>query len=236
MAISDVDFMLDIPQGLPANAGFDALSHAVEAVGSMLATDYTDGLAIDAIKQLVSYLPRAFLHGKGDITAREKVANAATMAGLAFANAFLGICHSLAHKLGAYFHIPHGLANALLLKEVMKFNAEFPPAKMGTFPQYPYPVALKKYAQIAKAIGLSGETDRELFDKLLDKIDDLKTLLKMPKTIKEALGGKVKKEEFFKAIDSMSKDAFDDQCTGANPRYPLVSEIRSIYEKCWDGK
>ena len=236
MAISDIDFMLDIPPTLTANAGFDALSHAIEAVGSMLSTDYTDGLAIDAIKLLVAYLPHAFLHGKGDITAREKVANAATMAGLAFANAFLGICHSLAHKLGAYFHIPHGLANALLLKEVMKFNAEFPPAKMGTFPQYPYPVALKKYAKIAKAIGLVGETDKELFDKLLDKIDEVKSLLKMPKTIKEALGGKVKKEEFFKAIDRMSKDAFDDQCTGANPRYPLVTEIRTIYEKCWDGK
>lgn len=236
MAISDVDFMLDIPQGLTANAGFDALSHAVEAVGSMLATDYTNGLAIDAVKLLNAYLPRAYLHGKGDMQAREKVANSATMAGIAFANAFLGLCHSMAHKLGAYFHLPHGVANALLLIQVMKYNAEFPPKKMGTFPQYAYPVALERYANLARAIGLSGETDIDCFNALIDTISQLKGTLNLPKSIKEALGGKVKKEAFLKVLDRMSLDAFDDQCTGANPRYPLVEEIKEIYLKCWDGE
>ncbi len=236
MAICDVDFMMDIPKGLTANAGFDALSHAVEATASMLASDYTDGLAVDAIKLLNAYLPRAFLHGRGDIEAREKVANSATMAGMAFANAFLGLCHSMAHKLGAYFHLPHGIANALLLIEVMKYNAEFPPKKMGTFPQYAYPVALKKYAKVARAIGLSGETDDECFENLLNAIQKLKDTLRLPKNIKEALGGKVTKEEFLKALDKMSLDAFDDQCTGANPRYPLISEIKEIYLQCWDSE
>ncbi len=235
MAICDVELMLDIPKNLTANAGFDALSHAIEAVASLLASDFTNGLALEAISLLVAYLPRAYEAGRGDILAREKVANAATISGMAFANAFLGVCHSMAHKLGARWHIPHGLANSLLLIEVMKFNASPTPEKMGTFPQYAYPDCLARYARVARYIGCEGEDDQALFEGLLEKIRELQRKLKLPKTIKEALGG-VSEREFLDSVDKMSRDAFDDQCTGANPRYPLVSEIRQIYLSAYYGE
>jgi acetaldehyde dehydrogenase/alcohol dehydrogenase len=233
VAICDVELMLDIPQKLTAYAGFDALSHAMEAVASIVATDYTNALAIEAIKLLVEYLPRAFEKGREDVIAREKVANGATMAGIAFANAFLGLCHSMAHKLGGYYHLPHGLSNALLLCEVMKFNAEYPPKKMGTFPQYATPEALKRYARVGRELGLAGNTDEELFESLLRKIEELKNCLGLPKTIREALLNKVSKKEFEKSLDKMAEDAFDDQCTGANPRYPLLSEIKNLYLRAY---
>ena len=236
VAICDAELMLDIPQKLTAYAGFDALSHAVEAVGSLLASDFTNGLAYEAISLLISYLPRAFEKGSGDILAREKVANAATMAGMAFANAFLGVCHSMAHKLGARWHLPHGMANSLLLIEVMKFNAVPAPEKMGTFPQYAYPDCLARYAKVARYIGCKGETDEELFGALLEKIEEVQRVLQIPKTIKEALGAGVSESAFLESVDKMSKDAFDDQCTGANPRYPLVREIRQMYLNAYYGQ
>ena len=236
MAICDVELMLDIPKKLTANAGFDALSHAVEAVASLLASDYTNGIALEAISLLIAYLPRAFLKGRADVEARERVANAATMSGIAFANAFLGVCHSMAHKLGARWHLPHGMANSLLLIEVMKFNAAAIPEKMGTFPQYAYPDCLARYARIAKYIGCEGKTDEALFEELVKKIEDLQAQLELPKTIKEALGEGVSEQEFLDSLDKMSRDAFDDQCTGANPRYPLVKEIKQMYLNAYYGK
>ena len=236
MAICDVDLMLDIPKKLTAFAGLDALSHAMEAVASMLASDYTNGLALEAIYQLNAYLPLAYEIGRGDVWAREKVENAATMAGMAFANAFLGVCHSMAHKLGARWHLPHGLSNALLLGEVMKFNASPRPEKMGTFPQYAYPDCLARYARVARCIGCQGNTDEELFEKLLERIEALKERLDIPKTIREALGDDVTEEAFLESVDSLSRDAFDDQCTGANPRYPLVQEIKEMYLRAYYGK
>ncbi len=235
MAICDVDLMLDIPPALTANAGIDALSHAIEAVASMVASDYTNGLAYEAISLLISYLPRAFLLGRSDLEAREKVANAATMSGLAFANAFLGVCHSMAHKLGARWHLPHGIANALLLVEVMKFNAAKAPEKMGTFPQYAYPDCLARYAKIAKYIGCEGKDEEESFGNVIHVIEKLKEDLCLPKTIREALGERVTEDMFLQSLDEMSKDAFDDQCTGANPRYPLVEEIKQIYLNAYYG-
>jgi acetaldehyde dehydrogenase/alcohol dehydrogenase len=236
MAISDVDLMAEIPRGLTANAGFDALSHAVEAVASLLASDYTNALAYESICLLVQYLPRAFTRGGADMEARERVANAATMAGIAFANAFLGVCHSMAHKLGAVWHLPHGIANALLLGEVMRFNATSNPLKMGTFPQYEYPDCLRRYAEIARRIGLKGKTDEELFNALLEKLETLKAELGLPKTIREALGDDVSEEAFLNTLDKMSEDAYDDQCTGANPRYPLVEEIKQMYKNAYYGR
>lgn len=236
MAICDVELMLDIPPKLTALAGFDALSHAIEAVVSVAASDYTDSLAFEAINMLFEFLPRAYQNGRQDIEAREKVANAATMAGIAFANAFLGVCHSMAHKLGAYWHLPHGMANGLLLVEVMRFNASKTPRKMGTFPQYAYPKAMGKYAEIAKRIGIVGQTDEESVEKLIQKIEELKQTLHMPKSIQEAIGDKGTEKEFLEALDKMSEDAFDDQCTGANPRYPLVEEIKAMYTRAYYGK
>lgn len=236
MAICDVELMLDIPKKLTANAGFDALSHAVEAVASLMASDFTNGLAYEAISLLVKYLPRVYLKGREDLEARERVANAATISGIAFANAFLGVCHSMAHKLGARWHLPHGLANSLLLIEVMKFNASKAPVKMGTFPQYAYPDCLARYARAARTLGLSGQTDEELFESLLDKIREIQSVLEMPRTIKEALGERVSEAEFLSSLDKMSRDAFDDQCTGANPRYPLVEEIKQMYLNAYYGK
>ena len=236
MAICDVDLMLDIPQKLTAYTGLDALSHAMEAVASVLASDYTNGLALEAIYLLNAYLPRAFECGRGDILAREKVANAATMAGMAFSNAFLGVCHSMAHKLGARWHLPHGLSNALLLGEVMRFNASPRPEKMGTFPQYAYPDCLTRYARVARYIGCPGKTDEELFEGLLARLDEMKALLGIPKTIKEALGADVSEQAFLESVEKLSRDAFDDQCTGANPRYPLVEEIKGMYLRAYYGK
>ena len=228
--------MLDIPKKLTAYAGFDALSHAVEAAASLLASDYTNGVALEAISLLISYLPRAFSLGREDIEARERVANAATMSGLAFANAFLGVCHSMAHKLGARWHLPHGMANSLLLIEVMRFNASPIPEKMGTFPQYAYPDCLARYARIAKYIGCEGKTEEALFEEFIQRIEALQRQLEIPKTIKEALGEGVTEEAFLNSLDKMSKDAFDDQCTGANPRYPLVEEIKQMYVNAYYGK
>ena len=236
IAICDVDLMMDIPPRLTAYAGFDALSHAIEAVASLLASDYTNGLAYEAIALLMQYLPRAFLHGREDAVAREKVANAATMSGMAFANAFLGVCHSMAHKLGARWHLPHGLSNALLLTEVMRFNAWPKPEKMGTFPQYAYPDCLARYAKVAKYLSCKGDTDEALFEALLAKIEELLQILQIPKSIKEALGDKVTEKEFLDSVEGMSRDAFDDQCTGANPRYPLVREIKELYLRAYYGK
>lgn len=236
MAISDVELMLDIPKSLTANAGIDALSHAIEAAASLLASDYTNGLAFEAISLLIEYLPRAYRYGRGDILAREKVANAATMSGMAFANAFLGVCHSMAHKLGARWHLPHGMANALLLSEVMRFNASPRPEKMGTFPQYAYPDCLARYAKIAKYIGCKGSSDTELFEGLLKRIEELQEVLELPKSIREAIGDRGTESEFLESLEKMSRDAFDDQCTGANPRYPLVSEIRQMYINAYYGK
>ncbi len=235
MAICDVELTLDIPKRLTAHAGFDALSHAMEAVASLLASDYTNGIALEAISLLVKYLPPAYKFGRGDIIAREKVANAATMSGIAFANAFLGVCHSMAHKLGARWHIPHGLANSLLLVEVMRFNAAAVPNKMGTFPQYAYPDCLARYARVARYIGCKGDTDEVLFEGLLAKIGEIRRDLELPATIKEALGDGVSEEAFLESVDKMSRDAFDDQCTGANPRYPLVKEIRETYLRAYYG-
>ena len=236
MAICDVELMLDIPKKLTAYAGFDALSHAMEAVASMLASDYTNGLALEAIYLLDKYLPLAFEKGRGDILAREKVANGATMAGMAFANAFLGVCHSMAHKLGARWHLPHGMANALLLTEVMRFNASPQPEKMGTFPQYAYPDCLARYARVARYLGCKGKTDEELLDTLIERIEGLKSVLGIPKTIKEALGEDVSEEAFLESLEKLSRDAFDDQCTGANPRYPLVREIKEMYLRAYYGR
>ncbi len=236
MAICDADLMMDIPKRLTAYAGFDALSHAMEAVASLLASDFTNGLAYEAISLLVSYLPLAFEKGRGDPIAREKVANAATMSGMAFANAFLGVCHSMAHKLGARWHLPHGMANSLLLVEVMRFNAVPAPEKMGTFPQYAYPDCLARYAKVARYIGCKGETDEEAFEELIDRIEKLQTALEIPKTIKEALGDRATEKEFLDSLPEMSRDAFDDQCTGANPRYPLVAEIKEMYLRAYYGR
>ena len=236
MAICDVDLMLDIPKKLTAYAGFDALSHAMEAIASLLASDYTNGMAYEAIALLMEYLPRAYKKGRADLVAREKVANAATMSGLAFANAFLGVCHSMAHKLGARWHLPHGLSNALLLIKVMQFNASPSPEKMGTFPQYVYPDCLARYAKVAKYVGCKGETEEELLQNLIDKIEELQDVLEIPKTIKEALGDEVTEKQFLESVEGMSLDAFDDQCTGANPRYPLVKEIKELYVKAYYGK
>ena len=185
---------------------------------------------------LVKYLPRAYTKGRGDLEAREKVANAATMAGVAFANAFLGLCHSMAHKLGAAWHLPHGVANALLLVEVMKFNAEKVPTKMGTFPQYAYPDALVRYAKVAKLLGLNGDSEEQLFTALIQKIEELKATLNLPKTIREAIGDKGNEQNFLDCVDDLAREAFDDQCTGANPRYPLVEEIKQLYLRAYYGK
>ena len=235
-AVCDAELMTDIPPSLTANAGFDALSHAIEAVASVVASDFTNGIAYEAIALLFEYLPRAFELGGQDLQAREKVANAATMSGMAFANAFLGVCHSMAHKLGARWHLPHGMANSLLLIEVMKFNASPTPEKMGTFPQYAYPDCLARYAKIAKYLGLAGETDEERTFALIREIESLQERLRLPKSIKEALGERATEKEFLDSVDEMSRDAFDDQCTGANPRYPLVREIKEMYLRAYYGK
>lgn len=233
MAIVDVDLMMHMPKSLTSASGIDALTHAIEAYGSMLSSDYTNGLALQATKNIFEYLPSAYENGAKDPIAREKMANASTMAGMAFANAFLGICHSMAHKLGAFHHLPHGVANALLINEVMKFNIAEAPTKMGTFSQYKYPEILKRYAEIASFIGINGANDEEKFQKLLAKIDVLKAKVGIPKTIKAA---GIDEEKFLATLDEMVEQAFDDQCTGANPRYPLMSEIKEMYLKVYYGK
>ncbi len=233
MAIIDADFHMSAPKGLTSASGIDAVTHALEAIASMMATDYTDGLAIQSLKVIFKYLPRAYDNGPNDPEAREKMANAATMAGMAFANAFLGICHSMAHKLGAFHHLPHGIANALLIDEVVRFNAAEVPAKMGTFPQYAYPHTMARYAEVADALGLGGKTDEEKVEKLLKAVDALKERVGIKKTIKDYVPDEA---DFIARLDAMVEQAFDDQCTGANPRYPLMSEIKQMYLNAYYGR
>ena len=233
MAIVDADMMMTMPKGLTAATGIDAMTHALEAYASVMATDYTDGIAITALRNIFTYLPRAYNDGANDPKAREKMANASTMAGMAFANAFLGVCHSMAHKLGAFHHLPHGIANALMIDEVLRFNAAEVPTKMGTFPQYDHPHTLARYAEIAEALGIDGKDDEEKLEKLIAKIDDLKEKVGIKKTIKDY---GVDEKYFLDTLDEMTEQAFDDQCTGANPRYPLMSEIKEMYLKAYYGE
>ena len=232
MAIIDADNMMSQPKGLTSASGIDALTHALEAYASIMATDYTDGLALKAMKNIFKYLPSAYENGANDPIAREKMADASCMAGMAFANAFLGVCHSMAHKLGAFHHLPHGVANALLINEVMKFNATDVPTKMGTFSQYQYPHALERYAECARFVGVVGKDDKETFEKFLEKIDELKAAVGIKKTIKEY---GVDEKYFLDTLDEMVEQAFDDQCTGANPRYPLMKEIKEMYLRVYYG-
>ena len=233
MAIVDADMMMNQPKGLTSASGIDALTHALEAYASIMATDYTDGLALKAIKTIFEYLPRAYEYGAADVEAREKMADASTMAGMAFANAFLGVCHSMAHKLGAFYHLPHGVANALMICEVLRFNASETPTKMGTFPQYEYPHTLARYAEIADYVGLKGKNDKEKLDNLIKAVEELKEKVGIKKTIKDY---GVDEKEFLDRLDEMVEQAFDDQCTGANPRYPLMSEIKEMYLRAYYGK
>ncbi len=233
MAIIDTDFHMSAPKGLTAASGIDAVSHALEAYASMMATDYTDGLAIKALQTIFEYLPRAYENGQTDAFAREKMANAATMAGMAFANAFLGVCHSMAHKLGAFHHIPHGVANALMLDEVIRFNSADVPAKMGTFPQYDHPHTLGRYAEVADALKIKGKTDEEKVANLIKALDELKATVGIKPTIKDYVPDE---KAFLSSLDEMTEQAFDDQCTGANPRYPLMSEIKQMYLNAYYGK
>ena len=232
MAIVDADLMMDQPKSLTSASGIDALTHAIEAYVSMMATDYTDGLALKAIKMIFEYLPRAYEHGAADPKAREKMADASTIAGMAFANAFLGICHSMAHKLGAFHHLPHGVANALLITEVIRYNAAEAPAKMGTFPQYDHPRAMERYAEIADALGLTGTTNEEKLENLVRAVDELKEKVGIKKTIRDY---GITEEDFLASLDDMAEQAFDDQCTGTNPRYPLISEIKQMYLNAYYG-
>lgn len=232
MAIVDANTMMNAPKGLTSASGIDAVTHALEAYASMMATDYTDSLAIGALKTIFEYLPRAYDNGPNDPEAREKMANAATMAGMAFANAFLGVCHSMAHKLGAFHHIPHGIANALMIEEVLRFNAAEVPTKMGTFPQYDHPHTLRRYAEIAEALNLGGTTDKEKLENLIKAINALKERIGIKKTIKDY---DVAESDFLETLDEMTEQAFDDQCTGANPRLPLLEEIKKMYLNAYYG-
>ena len=233
MAIVDADMMMNAPRGLTAASGIDAVTHALEAYASMLATDYTDSLALRSLKMIFEYLPQAYENGPVDPLAREKMANAATMAGMAFANAFLGVCHSMAHKLGAFYHLPHGVANALMIDQVLRFNASETPAKMGTFSQYDHPHTLARYAEIADYLGVKGDTDADKLEGLIALVDDLKKKIGIKDTIREY---GIDETAFLARLDDMVEQAFDDQCTGANPRYPLMSEIRQMYLNAYYGK
>ena len=232
MAIVDADNMMNQPRGLTAASGIDVLTHALEAYASMLATDYTDGLALKAMKNVFAYLPRAYDRGAADPEAREKMADASCMAGMAFANAFLGVCHSMAHKLGAYHHLPHGIANALMITYVLRYNSAEAPAKMGTFPQYAYPHTKARYVECANFCGVCGRDDDETLDLFIEKIEQLKAAVGVKKSIAEY---GISEEDFMATLDQMVEDAFDDQCTGANPRYPLMSEIKEMYLKAYRG-
>ena len=232
MAIVDTDNMMSAPKGLTCASGIDVMTHAIEAYVSVMASDYTDSLALKAIKLVFDYLPRAYRDGN-DVEARDHMANASCMAGMAFANAFLGVNHSLAHKLGAFHHIPHGIANALVLTDVMRYNSAEVPTKMGTFPQYQYPHTLARYAEIGRFVGLTGKDDQEVFEKLLEKLEELKKTIEIKPTIKDY---NVDEKYFLETLDEMTEQAFNDQCTGANPRYPLMSELKEIYLKAYYGK
>ncbi len=233
MAIVDADLHMSAPKGLTSASGIDAVSHNLEAIASIMATDYTDGIALQSLKMIFEYLPRAYDNGPNDPEAREKMANAATMAGMAFANAFLGVCHSMAHKLGAFYHIPHGVANALMLDEVLLFNASETPVKMGTFSQYDHPHTLERYAMVADYLGLGGKDDETKLKNLIKALDELKEKIGIKKTIADY---GVDEKEFLEKLDEMATLAFDDQCTGANPRYPLIEEIKKMYLNAYYGK
>ncbi len=233
MAIIDADLMMNMPRGLTAASGIDAMTHALEAYAAMLATDYTDGLALKALKIIFEYLPKAYENGASDPEAREKMANASTIAGMAFANAFLGICHSMAHKLGAFHHLPHGIANALMINEVIRFNASEAPTKMGTFSQYDHPHTLARYAEIADYLGLKGKNNTEKLENLIKAIDQLKERVGIKKTIRDY---EIDEKDFLDRLDEMVDQAFDDQCTGANPRYPLMSELKEMYLRAYYGE
>ena len=233
MAIVDADMMMNQPKGLTSASGIDALTHALEAYASIMATDFTDGLALKAMKNIFEYLPYAYDKGPHDAKAREKMAEASTMAGMAFANAFLGVCHSMAHKLGAYHHLPHGIANALLITIVMRFNAAEVPTKMGTFSQYAYPHTLDRYLECADFLGIKGRTKEDKFNNFIDAIEELKDKVGIKKTIKDY---GIEEADFLATLDEMVENAFDDQCTGANPRYPLMSEIKEMYLKAYYGE
>ena len=233
MAIVDADMMMNAPKGLTSASGIDAVSHALEAYASVMATDYTDGLALRSLKMIFEYLPRAYDNGANDPVAREKMGNAATMAGMAFANAFLGVCPSMAHKLGAFHHLPHGVANALMLEEVIRFNSSEVPAKMGTFSQYDHPHTMARYAEVADYLNLGGKTDEEKVENLIKAVNDLKDKVGIKKTIKDY---DIDEKVFLDTLDDMVEQAFDDQCTGANPRYPLMSEIKDMYMRAYYGK
>ncbi len=233
MAIIDTDLHMSAPKGLTAASGIDAVTHALEAYASVMSTDYTDGLALQALKVIFKYLPEAYENGQTNVEAREKMANAATMAGMAFANAFLGVCHSMAHKLGAFHHLPHGVANALMIDEVIRFNSAEVPTKMGTFSQYAYPHTLARYAEVAEGLGINGKTDKEKVENLIKAIDKLKEKVGIKKTIKDY---GIDEKDFLERLDDMVEQAFDDQCTGANPRYPLMSEIKQMYLNAYYGK
>ena len=233
MAIIDTDYMMTQPRGLTSASGIDALTHALEAYVSIMATDFTDGLALKAAKNIFDYLPRCYEDGPNDPVAREHMANASTMAGMAFANAFLGVCHSMAHKLGAYHHLPHGVANALLIEHVMRYNADPAPVKMGTFSQYPYPHAKERYCEVARFVGITGKDDDEVFENFIGAIAALKERVGIRKYIKDY---DIKEEDFLVTLDEMVENAFNDQCTGANPRYPLMSEIKELYLRAYDGR
>ncbi len=233
MAIVDTDNMMTQPKGLTSASGIDVMTHALEAYVSIMNSEFTDSLALKATKLVFDYLPRAYEKGAADVEARDKMAMASCMAGMAFANAFLGVNHSLAHKLGAFHHIPHGVANALVLTYVMRYNASEVPAKMGTFPQYAYPHTLQRYCEIARFNGIAGKDDQETFELLIKKIEELKKTIGIKSSIREY---GVEEKYFLDTLDEMTEQAFDDQCTGANPRYPLISELKEIYLMAYYGR
>lgn len=232
IAIVDTELVMTMPKTLTAASGIDAVTHAVETIASSMGTDYTIGVALEALRILFKYLPQSYRDGDTNIRAKEKVHNAATMAGMAFANSFLGVCHSMAHKLGAAFHLTHGVANAMLITQVIKYNATDVPVKQAAFPQYEYPSATSRYARIADYLALGGKTEDEKVDLLIAKIGELKAALDLPKAIRDV---GIDEKEFKARVDTLAEDAFDDQCTGANPRYPLISEIKELYIKAWEG-
>ena len=230
MAIVDADLVLTMPRGLCAASGIDVLTHALESYVSVMSTEYTRGLSTESGKLILEYLPSSYKNA--DALSRERVHHAATIAGMAFANAFLGVCHSMAHKLGAAFHVPHGIANALLICQVIRYNATDCPVKQGVFPQYRFPHAKAAYASFAEAMGLKGKTDDELVESLIQKVEELKKELNIPASIKE---WGIDKDAFEKAMETLPTLAFDDQCTSANPRYPLIEEIEKLYRYAYDG-
>jgi len=233
MAIVDPELVLHMPKKLTAYGGIDALTHALEAFVSVLASEYTNGLALEAIRLIFKYLPSAYKNGANDPKAREKMHYAATIAGMAFANGFLGICHSMAHQLGATFHIPHGLANALMISHTIRYNATDAPFKQATFSQYKYPNAMWRYARIASYLGLGGDTETEKVNRLIAAVEDLKRQVEIPSAIKDVI--KETPAEFYAKLDDLADRAFDDQCTGSNPRYPLISDLKQLFVDAYEG-